>query len=77
MFPINLADFLFKDGVRVLSAFEVKQLKCKKKDGPNLKQYPYLSHHGTNLLDDTPVQEEQVFTNQEGKLYVVTSLTYF
>lgn len=63
LFPINVADFLFKDGVRVWSAAEMQGYKEEQKVGPNLKQFPYISHYGTELLSDTPVLSERVFTN--------------
>jgi hypothetical protein len=78
MYPINIADFLFPDGVQVISANEVLRLRQSSADsGPNLKQYPFLSHYGTSMLECNAIQNEKVFTNQEGKLYYVTSLNYF
>jgi len=77
MYPINIADFLFKDGVRVLSATEVMEAKLNFKSGPNLKNYPFLSPYGTNYFECEGIQNEKVLTNQEGKIYFVTSFNYF
>lgn len=77
LFPINLADFLFKDGLRVMSAHEIYEKRAENKQGPNLKQYPYISNYGTSLMECTTLKNEKVFTNQEGKMYVATSIMYF
>lgn len=46
LFPINIADFLFKDGVQVISAYEVKKLReADVSTGPNLDDAPYLSQN--------------------------------
>lgn len=75
MYPINIQDFLFKDGVRVLSAYEVLAMKRNYKPLQNLKLSPYISMFGLNDCND--ITNEMVFTNQEGKIYYVTSFNYF
>ena len=51
MFPINIADFIFKDGVQVMSVHEVRRLKeLNVEEGPNLDDAPYLSQNVLNLL---------------------------
>lgn len=63
MYPLNLTDFLFKEGVQVMSANEVLAKKRNFRHNPNFKQYPYLSNFCVSPLTCNEIQNEMVFTN--------------
>jgi hypothetical protein len=67
-----MCDFIFEDGVQVVSAFKKRELESSQKE-PNLP--PYLQTfegQGNN-----GIKREVVCTNQEGKLYYVACYKYF
>jgi len=79
LFPINIADFVYADGVQVMSAHQVKVLKEENDQGmsPLLDSMPALCPFSHLAAEDNKLQREIVLTNQEGKLYYATCHEYF
>lgn len=90
LFPINLADFAFPDGVRVISATEVlrrKQSHIEKCKRPTPQGAPWLDSLPIPALDpkyerdtgrqDSGIERHLMLTNQEGKVYYATCYDYF
>lgn len=76
IFPINLPDFIYQRGLQVMSAYEVSQMMADRYlDGPELK--PYISQFGSQAADGNKIMREVVLTSQEGKIYYLTTYTYF
>ena len=45
--------------------------------GPNLQKYPFLFSYGSSVSETNQIKTEMALTNQDGKLYYVTSFMYF
>ena len=65
IFPLNIADFLFKDGVQVMSGREVEQLlRTNLQHGePDLSKYPHLSATGATFSHQNKIKKEMAFTS--------------
>jgi len=64
LFPINIADFLFKDGLQVISAHEVlKMTETNEQVGPDLMTTPYLSNYGSKDNDGNEIRKETMLTS--------------
>jgi len=66
IFPINIADFIFKDGVHVMSIQDVMNLKrLNVAEAPKLDDSPYLSQNVYNgkETEPNPILKETVLTS--------------
>ena len=75
-FPLNLQDFLYPDGVRVLSKHEIKTWS-KFGSTSILDQAPFLCPFQDLMYKTNANEKELIMTNQEGKLFYATCLEYF
>lgn len=90
MFPVNMPDFLYTNGIQVISIREVKrrlatnEQRCpadrreEKGPPPSFNAYPYIQSSGL-FSNSAPneIMTEIALTNQEAKIYYVTSYNYF
>lgn len=89
LFPINLADFVYPDGVQVMSATEVLKKKQShlEKSRRLTPQNAWLDSLPIPALDpkyerdtgrqDSGIERHLMLTNQEGKVYYATCYDYF
>jgi hypothetical protein len=65
LFPINIADFMFKDGVQVISAKEVEDMTSQNQptSGLDFDSVPFLSILGSELRDENVIKKESVITS--------------
>ena len=78
LFPINLPDFVFQEGVEVLSYHEVE----KRQSQPDTTEFfdghtAFISPFGNYPIQQNALQRELLYTNQEGKMYYAACYDYF
>lgn len=64
LFPINLADFVFKDGVQALSARDVEMRHADRdNNGPYDHDSPHIPPFGAYPTPQNDLQREMLYTN--------------
>lgn len=78
LFPINFADFVFKDGVQALSVRDVERRHADRDSkGPYDHDSPHIPPFGSYPTPQNDLQREMLYTNQEGKMYYAACFDYF
>ena len=77
--PVNFVDFVYPNGLRVLSKVEVNQRKINNAKAPcSIQDFaPMMASFTSSMEKDNLMQREIILTSQCGQMYFVTCYEYF